>query len=240
MPRWRAPCRIGCERARAGSRPCRSRSPPSPRSAAARARSRRAARASGSPSRSPRDFAVGAHHLLRVGDDARLHRGRPRRDRAPRRRVSTPRSSSCAQHRAGRRRRRRPRPTSIGFGAERAQVRSDVAGAAERAALALDLDHRNRRLGRDAVDAAPQVAVEHQVAEHQQAATREACDQRVKAGRVGGRSRRLGGRNGLGIHRRGTLAPGFREGNERRDQRPKSNRWRHHTATARPSWSAGK
>ena len=59
----------------------------------------------------------------------------------------------------------------------------------------LHLDHRDRRLGRDALDATPQVVVEHQVAEHEQPAAREAVHERlevIERERGGGHAARLG------------------------------------------------
>ena len=71
-----------------------------------------------------------------------------------------------AQARAGlvvadHRQQRRPR-------AQRRRIARDVGRAAGTLLGALDLDHRHRRLGRDAAHLAEPVAIEHHVADHQQ------------------------------------------------------------------------
>ena len=52
---------------------------------------------------------------------------------------------------------------------QRLHVERDVGGAAQALFLAVDADHRHRRLGRDALDGAEPVAVEHRVAHDEHA-----------------------------------------------------------------------
>ena len=117
---------------------------------------------------------VGAHHLLRVGDDARLHRRRPQRIAHDGARVHAARGERIEQ--LLRATILADEPHQHRLGAECGEVRSHVPGAAERAGFPLHLDHRHGRLGRDALAAAPQVVVEHQVAEHEQPAAGELVD----------------------------------------------------------------
>ncbi len=58
-------------------------------------------------------------------------------------------------------------------GAQRRDVARHVAGAADDEFLALDGEHRGRRLGRDALDLAIDIAVEHEVADAQHARAAE-------------------------------------------------------------------
>ena len=96
------------------------------------------------------------------------------------------------------------------LGAEGAQVGGHVARAAERVALALDLDHGHRRLGRDALDPAPQVAVDHAVAEHGDAAAGEAAHDGPEGREIDGRARTYGAGRYTGA--RGGSTPGGSRG----------------------------
>jgi len=58
------------------------------------------------------------------------------------------------------------------LGAQRLDVERDVGSAAQAFFLARDANHRHRRFGRNAVDAAEPVTVEHGVAHHQNPAGR--------------------------------------------------------------------
>jgi hypothetical protein len=55
----------------------------------------------------------------------------------------------------------------VATGAERCQVERDVAGATDQVFGAIDVDDRNRRLGRNPADVAVSEAIEHDVADHQ-------------------------------------------------------------------------
>ncbi|MCX6943176.1 MAG: hypothetical protein NT173_00165 [Opitutales bacterium] len=66
-------------------------------------------------------------------------------------------------------------------GAQRGEVQGDVAGAAGRPGLAVHVDHRHRRLGRDARGITPDVAVEHQVADNKDAQARDFAEQAGQA-----------------------------------------------------------
>ena len=102
--------------------------------------------------------------------------------------------------------------------AQRRRVARDVGGAAGALLGARDLDHRHRRLGRDALDVAEPVAVEHHVADDQHARARDArratrrsavSARFMRAAPSGGRSRstrarrrgRRAGRTGCGRRR---------------------------------------
>ena len=67
-------------------------------------------------------------------------------------------------------------------GIERGDVAGDVAGAADGLLGALQVDHGGRRLGRDAADAAVAEAVEHQVADDQDALGRERGEDGLEGG----------------------------------------------------------
>ncbi|MEJ0070544.1 MAG: hypothetical protein WDO24_19605 [Pseudomonadota bacterium] len=69
--------------------------------------------------------------------------------------------------------------------AERGQVAHDIAGAAQHRDLALDSDHRDRRLGRDAIDMAVDKAIEHQVADAQHPRLGELANRRDEIGGSG-------------------------------------------------------
>ena len=69
--------------------------------------------------------------------------------------------------------------------AEPDDVAHDVAGAAQHRHLALDAQHRDRRLGRDAVDMAVDEAVEHQVADAQDADVLQPLDMGDEVGVLG-------------------------------------------------------
>ncbi len=70
--------------------------------------------------------------------------------------------------------------------AERGEVAEHVADAAQHGMLALHLEDRDRRLGRQPADAAFDVAVQHQVAHADHARVGEAREQRRKLRRVEG------------------------------------------------------
>ena len=115
------------------------------------------------------DLLVHAHHLLSACDDARLGGGRScRRDQTTR--VGADREQHRTQLRTGR------VVTECGdeFGpcAERCGVLRDVRRAAERMLALAHAHHRHRRFGRDAVDVAAQVDVEHRIAEDRDARPR--------------------------------------------------------------------
>ena len=55
------------------------------------------------------------------------------------------------------------------FSPQRAEVADDVAGPAQNVGLRADLDHLHRGLGRDTLHPAPEVLVEHQIADDQNA-----------------------------------------------------------------------
>jgi hypothetical protein len=64
---------------------------------------------------------------------------------------------------------------------ERDEVRHDVAGAAQRERLALDLDDRDGSFGRDSAHSAPDELVQHQVAKHDDPLAVESGSQRLSA-----------------------------------------------------------
>ena len=66
--------------------------------------------------------------------------------------------------------------------AQRRQVGRDVARAAEAGFLALEVQDRHRRLGREAVGVAVEVAVGHEVAQHHDAAAGEGLGDVEQAG----------------------------------------------------------
>ena len=124
-------------------------------------------------------LAVRAHHLLVVGDDARLDGGGPARLRQRQRvldaglheRVADLVARDVAADHA----------RQHCLSAQRVHVVGHVAGATQVEALMGDLDHRDRRLGRDARDAAPEELVQHHVTHDQDAAAAEAPDQAPRA-----------------------------------------------------------
>jgi hypothetical protein len=120
------------------------------------------------------DFVVGPQQLLSVGEKARLHRGR---------------SAGFDDQLRG--------ETGLGFGeirdlqrqpvftgdrdqcrvrAERGHVAGHVAGAAEHGLLRADPQDRDRRFGRDALDASMHESIEHHVADAQNARSRECIE----------------------------------------------------------------
>ena len=126
---------------------------------------------------------IGAHDLLVVRDDARLARRRP----------VVERHAARARRRRSRRTARAAAPPSASsptraderhLRAERAQVVRDVARAAERERVIAHRDHRYRRFGRDARDAAPDPLVEHHVADDDDAPARHAREQLARASGV--------------------------------------------------------
>jgi hypothetical protein len=110
-------------------------------------------------------LAVGAQHLVRAGDVAGLlggaalgvdDQGRVQAGLAVDQARQQPAGVVVADHA------HQHRPA-----AQRRDVAGHVAGSAQHHRLALDGDHRHRRLGRDAVDRAIDEAVQHHVAQHQ-------------------------------------------------------------------------
>ena len=114
---------------------------------------------------------VDAHDLLVVGDDARLDRGRPLlvEDDAPRFGgvALDPLPFVIVADDADQDRRR----------AQALQILLDVARASQAGGAFLDLDHRDGRLRRDPGDRAPDVFVDHQIAQHQNPAVSEFADE---------------------------------------------------------------
>ena len=123
-------------------------------------------------------FLIDPHDLLVLGVDARLDRRRPGRvheDTAPFADVALdPDSLLVVPHDADD---ERDRP-------QLGQVAADVPGPAEARGALPDLDHGHGRFGRDAGDVAPDVFVEHQVAEDEDAAVLELPDEPLHPGEV--------------------------------------------------------
>ena len=71
------------------------------------------------------------------------------------------------------------------LGAEGSEVADDIAGAARHPRFPLDLEHRHRRLGRDAFDGAIDVAVEHDVADAADPNAGDGIENGEKAGMIG-------------------------------------------------------
>ena len=121
-----------------------------------------------------RDLEVDAQHLLHAADHARLLGRRARGI-----------GEHAARDHAGLRQHLREHAAAavltddaddLDLRLHRAQVRRDVAGAAELLGGHARIEHRDRRLGRDALDIARHVAVEDQVADHEHARAREALE----------------------------------------------------------------
>jgi hypothetical protein len=136
-------------------------------------------------------LAIRAHHLLRVSDDAGLDRGRAAAvpdhaahvDAALAERAEQPDAGFVVPDHADQDRR----------GTESGQIGRNVARAAQGVTLALDFDHGHRRFVRDPLDASPDVAIEHEIAQHEHAAPREGGDagaQRFERGGCGHGARR--------------------------------------------------
>ena len=69
-----------------------------------------------------------------------------------------------------------------GLGAERVQIAQHVAGAAQAQLLALDMQNRHRRLGRNALDLAADVMVEHDIADAEDARVAKTRDESNEIG----------------------------------------------------------
>jgi hypothetical protein len=110
-------------------------------------------------------LAVGAQHLVRAGDIAGLFGGAAAGVDDQRRVEAGLAVDQAGQHPAGvvvADHADQHRPAAQGR-----DVAGHVAGPAQHHRLALDGDHRHRRLGRDAVDRPIDEAVQHHVAQHQ-------------------------------------------------------------------------
>ena len=70
--------------------------------------------------------------------------------------------------------------------AERGDVVRDVGGSSQAVLLLLEADHRDRRFGRNALDAADDEVIEHHVADDQDRASGRRIDQRRQVSRRGG------------------------------------------------------
>ncbi len=118
---------------------------------------------------------VGADHLLVVGDDAGLDGGGPLGRTPPGPLVADAPLGQQAPQVA-----RRLVPAAEGeehhLGAQGPDVGGHVGRAAQLDRLALQAHHGHRGLGADAVHPPPEEAVDHAVADHGQAAAREAGD----------------------------------------------------------------
>src|SRR5579885_1732308 len=119
-----------------------------------------------------RDFPIEADHLLVAGDDAGLLRGLAPRDHdhpvgartaRPKRGHEPPPRGVVADNAAD----RHPSP-------EGSDVARNVARAARPRVVRHDADDRHGRLGRDALDLAPEELVEHQIADDKNAHAGEA------------------------------------------------------------------
>ena len=77
-------------------------------------------------------------------------------------------------------------PSELDAAAERGDVVRDVGGAAEAVLLLLEADHRDRRFGRNALDAADDEVIEHHVADDQDGRPAAAATQRRQFSRRGG------------------------------------------------------
>ena len=127
-----------------------------------------------------RHLAVGAHHLLLMGHDARLHRGgasgqghQPGIDAAI--------AGGSGQMQAGRIVTHHPDEGRLP--AEGLHVERDVGSSPEPLRLAGHPHHRHRRLGRDARHLAEDEHVEHHVADHDHPAALERTKDRLDPGR---------------------------------------------------------
>ncbi len=64
------------------------------------------------------------------------------------------------------------------------KIAQHIAGAAQRALFALDMEDRHRRFGRDPLDATIDVVIEHQIADAENLRLSETFDQRNEVGGV--------------------------------------------------------
>jgi hypothetical protein len=109
---------------------------------------------------------VDPQQLLVLRDDPRLGDGRPGRiDNDARVQAGTLKESmEVFAGRVG-----ATDPDQCRRGVKPNQVGSDIAGAAKGLGAPPDVKHRDRGLGRNALDVAPEVLVEHKIAQHEDA-----------------------------------------------------------------------
>ena len=89
---------------------------------------------------------------------------------------------------------RNPRPASSGTGhtkgnhvsTQRREVGGHVSGASEAICLRHEIDDRHRCFGREAGGCAPNVAIQHEVADYADAPTAQAANEPFQSGRLAG------------------------------------------------------